>query len=69
MSDYPKVVRLRAVESEGQKRARETVEAYYKENPDSPFIDIAAMMKQMVVKENERDRGFVLDNSHRRRGK
>ena len=68
MTDYPKVVRRKPMkESEAQKRARERVEAYYENHPENPFINIAAMMKQLVVERREREDGFVLDNSHRRR--
>lgn len=73
MSEYLKVVRLcRKPEekSEAQKKAERTVEKFYLEHPDNPFINIGAMMEkicqQMMREGRERERGFVLDNSHRR---
>ncbi|RLB69049.1 MAG: hypothetical protein DRH04_05860 [Deltaproteobacteria bacterium] len=66
MTDYLKVVRRKPLkESETQKRARERVEEFYKNHPDNPFINVAAIMKRMI---REREGGFVLDNSHRRPG-
>lgn len=69
MTDYPKVVQLKPLgKSEMQKKAKALVEEHYRNYPENPFINIAAMMEQLVIKRKERERGFVLDNSHRRSG-
>ena len=61
-------------ESEIAKWARKTVDKYYCECEEkgTPFINVAAMMREMVREmkrvQRERESGFVLDNSHRRHG-
>jgi hypothetical protein len=76
MCEYPKVVRLHRKpeeESEILKEARRSVEKVYLEHPGNPFIKVGVMMEgmfqQRMREKRERQGGFVLDNSHRRRGR
>jgi len=75
MSEYPKVVRLpvKPREMSGvEKMSRKIVDDDYRrcEEDENPFVNVAAVMEgmcQQIMRERrERERGFVLDNSHRR---